>query len=53
LRTSASIAQRGGAEHDPLDAERQPIVDRGAVANAAAELDPEIDDGGSPAPPRH
>ena len=33
------IAQRGGAEHDPVDAETEPVIDRGAVADAAAELD--------------
>ena len=37
------IAQRGGAEHDPVDAESQPVIDRGAVADAAAELDAQID----------
>ena len=37
------IAQRGGAEHDPVDAESEPVIDRGAVADAAAELDAQID----------
>ena len=37
------VAQRGGAEHDAVDAERQPAFDRVAVADAAAELDPQID----------
>ena len=37
------IAQRRGAEHDTVDAERQPLFDRGAVADAAAQLDPQID----------
>ena len=37
------IAQRGGAEHDAIDAERQPLLDRVAVADAAAELDSQID----------
>ena len=42
-RTSSGIAQRGGAEHDPVDAETEPVIDRGAVADAAAELDVQID----------
>ena len=39
------IAQGGGAEHDAVDAERQPLVDRAAVADAAAELHSQIDRG--------
>ena len=37
------IAQRRGAEHHAVDAERQPMLDRGAVADPAAELDRQID----------
>ncbi len=33
------IAQRGGAEHDPVDAKPEPMLDRLPVANAAAQLD--------------
>jgi len=37
------IAQRRGAQHHTVDAERQPMLDRAAVANPAAELDRQID----------
>ena len=37
------VAQCDRAKHDAVDPEIEPIVDRGAVADAAAELDPEID----------
>ena len=33
------VAQRRRPEHDAVDAERQPALDRGAVADPAAELD--------------
>ena len=37
------VAQCRRAEHDPVNAEIEPAVDCGAVADAAAELDPQID----------
>ena len=47
------IAQRRGAEHHAVDAEIEPVLDRGAVADAAAELRSACRPrGGSPAPPR-
>jgi len=36
------VAQRCSAENDAVDAERQPALDRVAVTDAAAELDPQI-----------
>src|ERR1700674_5078899 len=36
------VAQRGGAEHDPVDADIEPSVDRGTLADTATKLDMDI-----------
>ena len=43
--TNCGIGQGGGAQDDPGDAGRQPAFDRRHVADAAAQLDGQVDGG--------